>query len=65
MVGGISLAGGIGTIWGAAVGSFFLSTIKSGLILIGAPPYWFITFVGVVLIIAVAINRILSERRRY
>jgi ribose/xylose/arabinose/galactoside ABC-type transport system permease subunit len=65
VVGGIALSGGVGTVWGAAVGAFFLSTIKSGLILIGAPPYWFITFVGVVLIAAVAINRVLSERRRY
>ncbi len=65
VVGGIVLSGGIGTIWGAALGAFFLSTIKSGLILIGAPPYWFITFVGVVLIAAVSLNRILGERRRY
>ena len=65
VVGGVALTGGIGTIWGAAVGAFFLSIIKCGLILIGAPPYWFITFVGVVLIVAVALNRILAERRRY
>jgi len=65
VVGGIALSGGVGTIWGAAVGAFFLSTIQSGLILVGAPPYWFITFVGVVLIAAVAVNRVLSERRRY
>ncbi len=65
VVGGIALSGGVGTIWGAAVGAFFLSTIRSGLILVGAPPYWFITFVGVVLIAAVALNRVLSERRRY
>jgi len=65
VVGGIVLTGGSGSIWGAAIGAFFLSTIKSGLILMGAPPYWFITFVGVVLIIAVAVNGILFTSRRY
>ena len=65
VVGGVVLTGGSGSIWGAAIGAFFLSTIKSGLILMGAPPYWFITFVGVVLIAAVAVNGLVFTSKRY
>ena len=67
VVGGILLAGGIGSIWGGVLGAFMLSMISSGLILMGAPAYWFITFVGIVLILGVMGNNALmtSIRRRY
>jgi len=56
VIGGVALTGGRGTIWGAAVGAFLLSTVRSGLILMGAPAYWFISFVGIALIAAAALN---------
>jgi simple sugar transport system permease protein/ribose transport system permease protein len=67
VIGGCALTGGVGSIWGTAIGAFLLSTIRSGLIMMGAPPYWFVTFVGIILIIAVIFNSALSGwvRRRY
>jgi len=67
VIGGCALTGGIGSIWGSAIGAFLLSTIRSGLIMMGAPPYWFVTFVGVILVIAVILNTTLSSwiKRRY
>lgn len=67
VIGGILLTGGIGSLWGGVLGALMLSMISSGLILMGVPAYWFITFVGIVLILGVMGNNALmvSIRRRY
>ncbi len=67
VLGGCSLSGGVGSIWGSFVGAILLSIIRSGLIALGAPPYWFITFVGIILIIGVIFNLNISAwiKRRY
>jgi len=67
VIGGCLLTGGVGSIWGSVMGSFLLSTIRSGLIMVGAPPYWFITFVGIILILGVIFNTNISTwvRGRY
>jgi len=64
VLGGTSLTGGIGSVVGAAIGAVLLSMIRSGLIMMGAPPYWFVSFVGVVLIGAVLANTKIRERFR-
>jgi len=56
VVGGIALTGGVGSIWGAAIGTILVSSIRSALLLMGAPPYWYVTFVGIVLICGLLIN---------
>ncbi|WP_367607088.1 ABC transporter permease [Legionella sp. W05-934-2] len=56
VIGGTSLKGGQGSIFGAALGTLLISTIDSGLIQIGVSTYWFRAFVGVILILAVSIN---------
>ena len=67
VIGGVALTGGIGSIWGAVIGSLMLSMISSGLVMMGAPAYWFITFVGIVLVLGVLGNNALMgwARRRY
>jgi len=62
VLGGTALTGGIGSVLGAAIGAVLLSMIRSGLIMMGAPPYWFVTFVGVVLIGAVLAQTKVRER---
>ena len=59
VVGGIELTGGVGSLWGAAFGTILVSSIRSALLLMGAPPYWYVTFVGIVLICGVLINSLL------
>ena len=67
VIGGVVLTGGIGSIWGAVIGALMLSMIGNGLVMMSAPAYWFITFVGVVLILGVLSNNALMgwARRRY
>lgn len=50
------VGGGIGSIWGTVLGVFLLSSVRTGLIMMGAPPYWYITFVGIVLILMMLIK---------
>lgn len=56
VIGGTLLTGGYGTVIGAALGAFLVGMIRSGLILAGAPAYWYQAFIGVILITAAIIN---------
>ena len=56
VIGGTSLWGGIGTIIGAGLGAFLVGEIRVGLIMAGAPAYWYITFLGILLVVAGIIN---------
>ncbi|WP_415853381.1 ABC transporter permease [Sinomonas sp. G460-2] len=57
VVGGVSLAGGRGSIWRAAVGAFFLAVLNRGLQLIGVDPLWFSIVTGAAIVAAVAFDR--------
>ena len=62
VIGGVSLAGGEGSLVGAALGAIIISMIRVGLVLAGAPAYWYIGFVGVILIIAAIIYSLTRGR---
>lgn len=63
VVGGCSLYGGRGSAIGAVLGAFIIVTIRSELVGLGAPSSWFISFVGILLIIAVLFNRLVQSHR--
>jgi simple sugar transport system permease protein len=56
VLGGTSLFGGLGTIWGTVIGAFLLATIQIGLVLIGVPGSFYVTFIGILLVIVVIAN---------
>jgi simple sugar transport system permease protein len=56
VLGGTSLFGGTGTIWGSVIGAFLLATIQIGLVLIGVPGSFYVTFIGVMLVMVVIAN---------
>ena len=56
VIGGALLTGGYGSIIGAFIGAFLIGVVRSGLILAGAPSYWYKGFIGVILVISVIIN---------
>ncbi|HTU00847.1 MAG TPA: ABC transporter permease, partial [Candidatus Sulfotelmatobacter sp.] len=62
VIGGCSLSGGAGSVIGAMLGAILMSMINSGLILAGAPTFWYQTFVGAIVIIAVVINTSMARR---
>src|SRR5215218_1933973 len=62
VIGGASLSGGIGTAFGALVGSALIEVIRNSLGLLGISAFWQGTFVGSFIIIAVAFDRIRNFR---
>lgn len=56
VIGGTALFGGVGTVYGGAVGSLFLGVLTVGLVLSGASTRYYELFVGIVLIGAVALQ---------
>lgn len=60
-LGGCLLTGGRGSLVGALLGAFVLTSVRYELIRLGAPGSWYITFVGIVLIIAVIFNQSLAH----
>lgn len=62
VIGGCSLFGGIGTVIGAMLGATMMSMLNSGLVLAGAPTFWYQTFVGAIIIAAVVTNTAMSRR---
>jgi len=63
VIGGTALAGGIGSIGGAFIGSFILAVIKNGLVLMGTNAYIQDAVLGGVILVAVVINLQLSAAR--
>jgi ribose/xylose/arabinose/galactoside ABC-type transport system permease subunit len=64
VIGGVSLNGGIGSTFGAALGAFLIGTLSTGLILIGVTGYAPQVVIGVVLLIAVLYDRFTVARRK-
>jgi len=62
VIGGISIAGGIGTVAGAVMGALFLGVIKNALPVVDISPFWQLAISGSAIIVAVALNA-RSERR--
>ena len=63
ILGGASLSGGKGTIWGAMIGVFFMALIKNVLIIARVSSEWQGIVLGIVLISAVAIDSFMTPER--
>ena len=57
VIGGTSLFGGFGTVFGTVIGLFIPTTLQSGFVIIGVQPFWQQVVVGVVLIAAVWLDQ--------
>jgi ribose transport system permease protein len=64
VIGGANLAGGAGTAIGALIGSALIEVIRNSLTLLGINPFWQGLFIGSLIIIAVAFDRIRNYRGR-
>lgn len=63
ILGGASLTGGKGTIWGAMIGVFFMGLMKNVLIISRVSSEWQGIILGGVLVLAVALDSIMNRKR--
>jgi ribose/xylose/arabinose/galactoside ABC-type transport system permease subunit len=64
LLGGTSFAGGVGGVVGTAVGVLFIGTLQNGLSIAGISSFWQQVVTGVILILAIAIDRLQQQPRR-
>jgi rhamnose transport system permease protein len=63
VIGGVAIFGGSGSVWGAALGAFLLLTINRALPIIGVQDFWQRFVVGVLIIGAIVLDRVLARRQ--
>jgi D-xylose transport system permease protein len=64
VIGGTSLAGGVGTIYGAIIGAFVMQSLKTGMVLIGFDAAMQDIVVGLVLVLAVYVDKLYRSRTK-
>jgi ribose/xylose/arabinose/galactoside ABC-type transport system permease subunit len=64
VIGGVSLSGGVGSMFGPMVGAFLLGVVLLGLTLLGVPQFTQQIITGVILLVAISYDRLLLLRRR-
>ena len=62
VIGGTLLTGGYGSVLGTVLGAFMYAMVNDGLLLIGLQGYWVNIFLGIVVLVAVLINRLVINR---
>lgn len=65
VIGGVAIAGGSGTVWGAAIGAVLLVTVNRALPVLGIPDFWQQFVVGALIIFAIVTDRILYLRQSH
>ncbi len=64
VIGGVAITGGVGSVWGAAIGAVLLMTINRALPILGIPDFWQRAVVGVLIIGAIVLDRALAVRQK-
>lgn len=63
IIGGSSMAGGVGTVVGTLIGSAIMGVLRNALVLLSVESYWQTLVMGVVIIFAVTIDQLRKARR--
>ena len=62
VIGGTSLSGGRGSIWGTVLGCLIIGVLNNGLGLLGVSPDWQFVVKGIVIVVTVAVDRASSTK---
>jgi ribose/xylose/arabinose/galactoside ABC-type transport system permease subunit len=57
VIGGTSLAGGSGSVLGVLIGACIMGVINNGLVLMQISSYWQTAIIGVIIVLAVVLDR--------
>lgn len=63
VIGGVAISGGVGTVWGAAIGAYLLLTINRALPILGIDDFWQRAVVGVLILGSIVLDRVLAVRQ--
>ena len=63
VIGGISLMGGQGSVLGTAIGATLIGVLRNGMVLLDVSAFWQKVIIGVVILIAVALDYLVWRRR--
>jgi ribose transport system permease protein len=61
VIGGTSLSGGKGSIWGTVLGAVIIGVLNNGLVLLDVSPFWQQVVKGAVILLAVIIDKTSSK----
>jgi ribose transport system permease protein len=62
VIGGTSLSGGKGTVWGTVMGAIIIGVLNNGLVLLNVSPFWQQVVKGGVILLAVIIDRLGNKK---
>ena len=62
VVGGVAITGGVGSVYGAALGALLLTTIGGALVVLRVNPFWQQAVTGALLLLAISVDRALALR---
>ncbi len=63
IIGGASVTGGVGTVFGSIMGAAIMGVLKNGLILLSVSAYWQQAIIGVVILVAVTFDLLRNRSR--
>ena len=56
IIGGASLFGGTGTIWGVVMGAAIMQMLRTGLVLLGFAAHWQAAAIGTMILVAILLD---------
>ena len=62
VIGGTSFSGGEGTVFGTVIGTLLISVLRNGLNLLNVNPYYHTIVVGIVIVVAVGLDKVRRNR---
>ena len=62
VIGGASLSGGEGTVWGALLGAAIMGVLRNSFVLLNISGYWQVVAIGAFVILAVAFDNLTAKR---
>lgn len=62
VVGGVSLFGGVGSVFGAMLGALLIATVSNGMTLLSVPSFWQPLVIGLIILLGVIVD---TYRRRF
>ena len=62
VIGGTKMGGGSGSMWGSLIGIALVTVIQNGLVFLGLQSGWRSLFIGVTMLIAIAIDTVVEKR---